>query len=214
VTGIQLVRENARRLILDADLMLQHQRYPAACQLAILAIEELGKEAILRNLAAVDSDGEVQKCWRDFRIHRAKNTRWLGPGLADEGWSILELVAAQADPGTSQTIETYKQLCTYVDLRLGRDGKAWKRPALVASKSFAEFLIESARRLDCGLEVTPEALTKHTELLRRLNEAETQVDKKERFKELYRECAGLSDEDIEALFFRRERIDLRGVGKK
>ena len=47
--GMTAAAANARRLLSDAVLLLEAERWPTAAALAILAIEEAGKQAILRH---------------------------------------------------------------------------------------------------------------------------------------------------------------------
>ena len=64
---------NARRLLSDANLLLEGKRWPTAAALAILAIEEAGKQSILRSMSIARTDKEVADLWKDFRSHRVKN---------------------------------------------------------------------------------------------------------------------------------------------
>jgi hypothetical protein len=55
-----LDRANTLRLLEDARLLFEAKRYPSAVQMAIIAIEESEKEAILRFLAATGIDDEAE----------------------------------------------------------------------------------------------------------------------------------------------------------
>jgi AbiV family abortive infection protein len=84
--GINAASRNAVRLVGDADLLLESERFPSAAALAILAIEEAGKVAILRELSvAQEEDKALDNCWRDYRRHTKKNVAWLLPQLVAEG---------------------------------------------------------------------------------------------------------------------------------
>lgn len=48
--GIYTAKKNAERLLADADILIEQKSYPSACGLAVLAIEEISKPAILRKL--------------------------------------------------------------------------------------------------------------------------------------------------------------------
>ena len=88
--GINATRENARRLAKDAQLLLEAERYPTAASIAALAIEESGKESILRGMVLARDDKEVAQDWRDYRAHTKKNAAWILPDLAAKGARTLE----------------------------------------------------------------------------------------------------------------------------
>jgi AbiV family abortive infection protein len=83
--GINAANRNARRLVADAKLLLDAERYPSAAALAALAIEESGKVAILRALAVAKSPEELRAQWRRYRDHRSKNGAWILPSLVAQG---------------------------------------------------------------------------------------------------------------------------------
>ena len=58
--GINAALQNANRLADDAELLLEHKKYPSAACLAILSIEESGKVSILRELS-IARDGKDLK---------------------------------------------------------------------------------------------------------------------------------------------------------
>ncbi len=88
--GINAVRRNAARLLEDAQIFLESNRFPSAAALAILSIEESGKLFILRKLALAKTDYEVAKIWREYRSHIKKNILWLLPQLVMEGARRLD----------------------------------------------------------------------------------------------------------------------------
>ncbi len=57
--GINAARRNARRLFEDAQMLLGANRYPTVASLAILSIEESGKEYIIRGMAIATTEAEV-----------------------------------------------------------------------------------------------------------------------------------------------------------
>jgi len=71
--GINAARRNALRLLEDAQILLRAERYATAASLAILSIEESGKQHILRGLALATADEELLGLWRDYRSHTKKN---------------------------------------------------------------------------------------------------------------------------------------------
>src|SRR5882724_4716347 len=74
--GINAARRNASRLACDARLLLTQKRFPSACALAVLAIEEAGKASVLREIALARSDEELKDAWRQYRSHTSKNRMW------------------------------------------------------------------------------------------------------------------------------------------
>lgn len=76
--GINLVRANARRLIDDARLLFSAEHYPSAAQQAILAIEEAGKEAILRSVAAAETEQQAIHRWKDVLLTKGSSAPSAG----------------------------------------------------------------------------------------------------------------------------------------
>lgn len=75
--GMNAADQNARRLAEDAELLLENKRYASATSLAILSIEESGKESILRELSVARNDKEIKDDWKDYRSHTKKNVAWI-----------------------------------------------------------------------------------------------------------------------------------------
>jgi AbiV family abortive infection protein len=65
--GINMSIRNARRLALDAGLMLDLQSFATAASLAVLAIEEIGKVCILPLLACAQTDADAD-LYRKFEV--------------------------------------------------------------------------------------------------------------------------------------------------
>jgi hypothetical protein len=51
--GMNAAAQNAKRLCEDAQLLFEARKFPTACALAILSIEESGKLPFLREIACV-----------------------------------------------------------------------------------------------------------------------------------------------------------------
>ena len=68
-------RRNAQRLLADAKTLLGCERWPAACQLAILAIEEAGKVSVLRGISIAGDEEALKRLWRDYRSHTPKKAQ-------------------------------------------------------------------------------------------------------------------------------------------
>jgi AbiV family abortive infection protein len=69
--GMNAAARSARRLYEDAEVMAKASRFPTACALAVLSIEEAGKRAVLRQIASAKTDTERKAAWRDYRSHQA-----------------------------------------------------------------------------------------------------------------------------------------------
>jgi AbiV family abortive infection protein len=142
--GINAARRNACRLAEDAQLLFEKERYPSAAALAILSIEEAGKESILRQIAWAGEDKELIKSWKEFRSHTNKNAMWLFPKLVIEGARRLddfgELVQEESEH--QFILDMLKQVSLYADCL----GKAhWSQPHDVIDKNLAEPLVQTSK---------------------------------------------------------------------
>lgn len=115
--GINAAIENAKRLLDDADLLAKASRFPTACALAILSIEESGKPSVLRRLALAETDAQVKLTWRDYRSHQAKNAAWIITKLVAQGARTLRDLSGIYDPesGHPAVLDTIKQMAFYTD---------------------------------------------------------------------------------------------------
>lgn len=142
--GINAARRNARRLLEDAQILLDAHRYPTAAALAILSIEESGKESILRELSIATTDKEVLRIWKDYRSHIKKTEHWLVPQLVMGGARKLEdfrpLFESTAEH--PYTLEKFKQISFYTDC-LGK--VRWSEPSDVLDKDLATMLTKIAK---------------------------------------------------------------------
>lgn len=118
--------------------------------MAILAIEEAGKVAILRQLSVAQGDNTqgdnkaLDNCWRDYRRHTKKNAAWLLPQLVAEGARRLDdfrsLFGKNADHPS--LLDNVKQISLYTDC-LG--DAHWSTPADVIDGDLAKMLVQIAR---------------------------------------------------------------------
>ena len=88
--GMNAAANNAKRLLADAELLMRESRYPSATALAILAIEEAGKNTILRQMATSSNDQGLKKAWKDYRSHKEKNVAFLVPQLVAQGARVID----------------------------------------------------------------------------------------------------------------------------
>ncbi len=143
--GINAARRNALRLVEDAQLLFNNGRYPTAASLAILSIEESGKQEILRTLAIATSNEEVSSLWKEYRTHVSKNVTWLVPQLWAEGAKDYDDFRKlyNQDSVHPYLLEQIKQLCLYSDCL---EKAHWNEPSAVMNNELAEKLIKIARQ--------------------------------------------------------------------
>lgn len=147
--GMNAAEENAARLLDDAELLLREERYASATAMAILAIEEAGKNTILRQLSIAKDDSATKKAWKDFRNHKEKNVASIVPQLAAAGARRIDDFRMAFDGrGSHPTeVDALKQLAFYTDCL----GKAhWSVPSAVVDKALAEQLVGTAKVLARG----------------------------------------------------------------
>ena len=141
--GMNAARENASRLLRDSKLLAESERYPSATALAILSIEEAGKDAILRELSYVTDPKAIKEAWRRYRSHTSKNVAWGAPDLVMKGARVLDDFAPLfADTAEHPFIlDQLKQIAMYTDC-LGNAN--WSKPQQVIGKDLALAIIANA----------------------------------------------------------------------
>ncbi len=144
---------NSNRLIQDAQLLFEHNKFASAVSLAILAIEESGKIPILRRLACVDSNEDAKAIWKNYRSHRAKNLMWIFPQMVADGAKRLRDFAPMFDKNAdhSATLDSLKQVSLYSDC-LGH--AHWSEPTKNIDRELAETLLTVANAVCKTKEVT------------------------------------------------------------
>jgi AbiV family abortive infection protein len=161
--GINAAKANARRLANDAILLLESKRYPTAVSLAVLSIEESGKAPILRALALARNNKEIVETWREYRSHTKKNIMWPFLDLIRGGARKLDDFGSLFDSNSQHPyiLDNIKQLGFYTDCL----GKAhWSVPDEVVDKDLAQAIVNIAKILASGHEVTDKEIelwTKH-----------------------------------------------------
>lgn len=151
-TGMEAARSNAERLLEDATILMEAMRYPSACALAILAIEERGKVAILKHFALQTLPNDARRLWKEYRSHRNKNMAWILPELAAKGARTLEAIKDTTNPDAEHTflLDGLKQISFYSDC-LGNGN--WSLPETVISEEVAGSMILIANSMR-GREMT------------------------------------------------------------
>jgi AbiV family abortive infection protein len=145
--GMNAANRNARRLVADAKLLLDAERYPSAAALAALAIEESGKVSILRSLAVAKSPEELRAEWRRYRDHRSKNGAWILPSLATQGARQLHHLAGilRRDAEHTAILNSLKQVGLYTDCY--GDNAHWSEPKEIIDEGLARILVGIAELL-------------------------------------------------------------------
>ena len=151
--GIAMAKANAKRLLADAESLFEAKRYPSACAIACLAIEETSKPAVIRKILLADSPKQVRMGWKLFSSHRVKSTPWIVPNLIsmdhDTYEDFVEDFLRHQDP---VLLTSLKQLSIYC----GCYGNChWADPQDVIEKEQAETVLYSARILTLSGQTSP-----------------------------------------------------------
>ena len=145
--GINAAVVNAKRLAEDAQLLLEAGRYPSASSFAILALEELGKRSILRELLTANSDVAVENCWRRYRKHTEKTYLALLPDRIRAGATRLHEFSdffLQNGEIERATFDAIKQLGFYTDCCANAH---WSVPSEVVGEQLTGMLVSLASTL-------------------------------------------------------------------
>ena len=151
--GINAARRNAGRLARDARLLLAQRRFPSACALAVLAIEEAGKASVLREVVLARNDDELKDAWREYRSHTSKNRMWPIVEFVLKGARKLEDFAPLFDEDADHPmlLDQVKQISFYTDCL----GKAhWSVPEEVIDEALASALVVTSDLLGKAEEVS------------------------------------------------------------
>jgi AbiV family abortive infection protein len=155
--GMNAAERNAKRLAEDARFLFQANRFASAAALAVLAIEEAGKSAVLRGMSVAKTEEDVRKAWKEFRSHTRKNLLWILNDIVRSGARKLEDFGRMFDPESDHpyVLDQIKQLAFYTDC-VGK-GK-WAEPSNVIKEQHARSFVEIAEQLASGHVVTPEEI--------------------------------------------------------
>jgi AbiV family abortive infection protein len=156
--GINVATRNAKRLLDDATVLFEAKRFPSACALAILSIEESGKPAFLRALAGVTDEQELKSIWKRYRDHQAKNVAWIVGEIVAKGAKTFGDFAPIFDKNSDHPalLDSIKQLGFYTDCYETVIGEraAWAEPDTLFKEKFVKGALGAARRLLPKQEVT------------------------------------------------------------
>ncbi len=158
--GIAAAHDNALALLKDAQLLLEHRRWPRAAALSILSIEESGKASVFRALVLARDEAECREEWRAYRSHTRKNFKWILPELAAKGARHLEDLRQLVDDSSDHpyVLDALKQLAMYTD---AYGDCRWSRPEAAINERLARTLVDTARIF---VKDAPGAMTSAAEL--------------------------------------------------
>jgi len=144
--GMNAAHRNAQRLLDDARLLAANGRYPTACSLAVLSIEEAAKGTFLRLIATAKSKKTLKDAWRRYRDHQSKNAQWIVLQLVANGartlWDLSKVFDSSSDHPA--VIDAIKQLGFYTDcFKRGR----WSEPPNVIDEGLTKSIIKTAEIL-------------------------------------------------------------------
>jgi AbiV family abortive infection protein len=144
--GMNAACENARRLVEDAEILFDSQRYSSAVSLAILAIEESGKTAILREMATAQDGKALKAAWKSYRSHTKKNVAWILLDTVINRARKLEEFDQIFNPEGDhpEVLNNLKQIGFYTDC-LGK--VHWSLPSEVIDESTAKGIFSVAQIL-------------------------------------------------------------------
>lgn len=151
--GMNAAGRNAKRLLKDAKLLNEAKRFPTACSLAILSIEESGKLCILRSIATAQVEKELRRMWKDYRDHQMKNVMWIITELAGKGARTLDDLKPIFDRESEHPaiLDTVKQIGFYTDC----NGQGhWSEPDSVVDEGLAQKMLAIAEILTPKHETT------------------------------------------------------------
>jgi len=144
---------NAKLLLKDAKLLIEAKRFPTACSLAILSIEESGKLSILRGIATAQDEKELRSRWKEYRDHRMKNVMWAITELAATGARTLDDLKPIFDRESEHPaiLDTIKQIGFYTDCN---SQGHWSEPDSVVDEGLAQKMLVIAEILTPKHETT------------------------------------------------------------
>jgi AbiV family abortive infection protein len=151
--GIATAKANAKRLLDDAEALIVKERYPSACALACLSIEEISKPAIIRKILLANSPEQVSMGWKLFSSHHDKAAPWIVPHIIHSNpetyEQFVDAFMHQRDP---VLLDSLKQLSIYC----GCYGNChWADPRKVIEQDQADVVLNSARILILSGQASP-----------------------------------------------------------
>jgi AbiV family abortive infection protein len=144
--GMNAARENAQRLYEDAESLFKAKRYPSACALAVLSIEESGKPSILRRMGSTADPAQLKALWREYRTHTAKNRLWIIGDLARAGARTIGDMKRIVDQDSDhpELLDYIKQLSFYSDCYIREE---WATPEAIVDREMTQGIMRAAKAL-------------------------------------------------------------------
>jgi AbiV family abortive infection protein len=142
--GITCAAANARRLAEDAQMLFDAERYPSAIALAVLSLEEAGKQSILREMSTATTQEQILGLWKRYRRHTAKHSLTLMPERVAKGATrAVDFRDCVGDSAQDEkaAYDALKQLGLYTDC-LGNGH--WSVPTEVIDRNISGMLVRIA----------------------------------------------------------------------
>ncbi len=99
--------------------------------------------AVLREIATAPNQGDLNKAWKRYRDHQAKNVMWLAGPLRLQGAKSLRDFGKIHDPSSDHPaiLDAIKQLGLYTDFNTKR---IWKEPDEIIDEKVSKAVIAIA----------------------------------------------------------------------
>lgn len=144
--GIAVANRNARRLVTDSLVLLEHHRFPSALALSVLAMEESVKWWALAQVAILGEKHEVVAAWKDNIDHRVKLGRAfrtmaaaIEAGRPSDYTAEMEMLAS-----STQLMKLRAMYSAFVE------GRRWVEPSDVVEAAEARLVVGVAATLAVG----------------------------------------------------------------
>ncbi len=208
VNGIDACIENAEALLVDALLLSHNKRFARALTCILTADQEIGKVAVLENMAMLtpNKQGDWRDAWKRFYEHVPKVTMSFLARVPLHHHSDLDHLvdlALLADKFVSPRDESLRQESMYVDFDFANN--EWKSPSQVSEvlvetrqKEAIAALIRLRIKQACGLLGLQSLRIKQEEYSKLLQVISIKNASK-----------NASDEDYEAFLLKAQAIDQR-----
>lgn len=144
VEGMICALSNAKRLYADAQVLLDAGRYPSACSLGILAVEEIGKLTVLRLLALGGSKEAIKANWKRYSSHIDKNHFWMMVSVFESDENTSPDFNFKFDKQQAAIVDNIKQLSFYSGCYFN---KQWASPVGAVEELVATVAVAMAEIL-------------------------------------------------------------------
>lgn len=145
--GIRLARENAKALVEEASLLLEHSHFARARALAILAIEEAAKDVWISCIGLSTDRGAIKGFWDALTIHILKTGEFqklLGDRVGPDDYRGILRGGRTSALSTERAIDRIKQSSIYVGAV--QESPRWRSP-LTIGREDADVFVQFAQHL-------------------------------------------------------------------